>query len=423
MLGLHAEPLNKWRHAMKWLHIPDGVHSGGVLYLLTWRNPSFHGPLQVRVNRHTFSYHPCGEAASHLDWISLTVPPGVLRVGKNRIQLWCDSATSPAWSLALENGHADPQSFVSSDGGSLWRNERMGLYHDQRGEYVVRLRTHVGEDESPPEFIWEDPNTARLDELFFCIPEEIRELDDSWKRARALATWASRQWPYANSIDSMLYTPWDVSLITAPSQEVIVPGQVGGAIRMCVHYAVVFASLALACGIPARCVVCKSQDVSWGGHFVAEVWHESWQQWCMIDPNLDLTFIKRGRPLAVKELRAHRHELRVLVQYGKGTEFHRRRLGVFIEESVLSGRCFEHWGVWRRNDFISRPEYTPPSHGQHTYCECDIVWAEVDIDSPFGMFPWVADDGYFTEPPAENWLNARRHSLNEAAFNLGGIER
>ena len=43
-----------------------------------------------------------------------------------------------SWSLAIEAGHKEPQSWISDDGGTSWRNEKMGYLNVLRGEYVVR---------------------------------------------------------------------------------------------------------------------------------------------------------------------------------------------------------------------------------------------------------------------------------------------
>jgi hypothetical protein len=56
--------------------------------------------------------------------------------------------------------------------------------------------------------------------------------------------------------------------------------------------------------------------------------------------------------------------------------------------------------VWPRNDFLSRPDLTPPAHGDTAYCETDFVWHSRNVrGAELDMFPHIADDDWFARPP------------------------
>jgi hypothetical protein len=153
------------------------------------------------------------------------------------------------------------------------------------------------------------------------------------------------------------------------------------------------------------------------GHFVSEIWHEppgnpgaagSAGRWVMLDPNADAAFIDpRTGPLATFELAPRGGELARLADLGPGAQFHRKRLGSFIDEIALTGACYRLWSVWRRNDFLSRPECTPPAHGLETYSETDLVWCrEPSERGELDMFPHLVSREALDAPPPAAWREA-----------------
>lgn len=400
MLG---EPLTRHRRARKVLSLPDGASSGGTVYCLVWTHPGCESALRISVNGQLFNCAPKPEYPFQ-HWEVLSVSAEVLRSGENTMEFWTDCRAQTGWSLALETGHRDPRSYVSFDGGKCWQNERMGLHQVHRGEYVVRIRTSTGMPTAPPRFVWERPDHERLAELRALIPSEIPKIEDRWLRARALASWVSQWWMYRSNSPTNLYTPWDPFTIPAWNEGMHVPGGSDGSIRFCVHYGITFACACLACGIPARCAIGTAGINSVGGHFVSEVWHDKLQRWCMIDPNLDVTFVKDGRPLGAEEVYDYRDELAELAEYGPGADFQQRRTGSFLNDAVLHGKPLRLTSVWYRNDFLSRPDMTLPTHGHQVYCETGIVWRNHNVEGDeLGMFPFIAGDDYFNEPPPPEW--------------------
>lgn len=403
VIPLLCEPLTTWRRARKTLTLAVTPENEATLYALVWVRAGYTGPLRLAVNGRPLEYRaPSG--VHHLHWASLSLPAAWLRRGENVIELWSDATAQAAWSLALESGHAQPGSALSSDGGATWQNERMGLYYTESAEYVVRLRVGAAAPSAPPPMVWENPDAPRLRDVRALIPEAILTIGDPWERARALASHVASAWPYVNAMDSGLYAPWDPATILAWTPEAdAVPGYHGPAIRMCVHYAVVFTCLCLASGIPARCIATADSLTGKNGHFVAEVWHAG--QWCFIDPNLDIVFLENDRPLSMEEVSSRADALRDLIQLGPGHASQSARLGGFIDESVATGVCFRMYGVWGRNDFLWHPEHTPPSHGQVSYCETAIIWREPQGGAEaLGMFPHLAEAGYFLQPPPAPWV-------------------
>ena len=404
-----CEELTHYRRARKELVLPPAATERPAdLYCLLRRWPHYNDPLHGAINGWPFHVEAT-EGYPFLRWVKVQVPNGggVLRAGVNRVELWTDSRHQNSWTVALEGGHASPRSFLSTDGGASWQNERMGACHVQRGEYVVRLRCDLPPASAPPPppsphvpFVWEQPDHPRLAELRELISPAIRQRAavDSWQAARELASWVSRAWPYTNVTDADRYTPWDPWTILA--------GHDRRAFRMCVHYGIVFTCASLALGIPCRCVVTSDSFTGKAGHFICEVWDERFNQWSAVDPNLDAVFIdETGRPLAAHELHGRGDQLASAARLGPGAAYHERRLGAFLHGQVLTGKCFRLTGVWKRNDFISRPDQTPPAHGQEAYCETEIVWrAGAAADEETGMFPYVMDEAWFAQPPPPQWL-------------------
>jgi hypothetical protein len=295
---------------------------------------------------------------------------------------------------------------LSTDGGKNWQNNRMGIYHTQRGEYLIRMRTGSISETTPPEFAWEDPDCPRLGEFKKLIPSEIQHIAKTWDRASALASWVSSQWSYLNTADNAtFYTPWDPFTILAWQPGQRIHGQRGAPIRMCMHYGVVFICACLACGIPARGIIASSDVRYLQGHFACEIWHPEFQQWSLVDPNLDVVVMDGERPLGAWEVFGHSRLLKEMVRTGPGAEKHRERLGPYLDEYLREAVMLRLTGVWPRNDFLSHAELTPGCHGQETYSETEIVWRNRNRrENELGMFPWITGDQWFAQPPPASWL-------------------
>jgi transglutaminase superfamily protein len=395
-----CEEVTTHRRARKVLHVPPGRDpAASTLYLYARRYPQHSGALYVCINGREFHCIP-KELRSHFHWIELGLAPGTVRMGANVIDIWADASSQAAWSLGIESGHSDPQSFLSTDRGATWQNWRMGKFHVERGEYLVRLRvTGSHDDVRPPEFQWEDPCQTRVEEMRSVVPPDIRACDDTWERARRLASWVSRQWLYCS--EGQQYAPWDPFTILAEPDHS--PAGIYAPIRICPHYSVVFTSACVACGIAARPVITTSNANTLSGHFLCEVWIERIRQWCAIDPNLDLAFISGTRPLGAEELFEHRTTLSKIMDVGPGAQFHRDRLGTFFDQYLNGAPMMRLTGVWPRNDFLAHPEFAPPCHGLHTYTETEIVWRDLNRQpNELGVFPHIVEDSYFrTAPPVE----------------------
>ena len=296
------------------LHLPERVSSGGVLYVYAHQRPDCRTPLRVAVNGRSFEVEPDGPAYFH--WVTIPLEADDLRGGPNTIELWADNAAMDGWVLGLEGNVHAADSALSIDGGRSWRNECMGVWHDRRGEYVVRLRLADDSLRDPPgpDPIWEDPDCPLLEEIRNVIPRRIRSVGDPWERARALCSWVSQQWVYRNNAGGIEYAPWDPLTIlswgkSARGQELNNP------VVMCVHYGVVFAVAALALGIPARNVCTNDSMSGENGHFVSEVWIEEWRKWCQVDANCDLIYVRDGVPFLVRIAKAE-----TLITLGRNEE-------------------------------------------------------------------------------------------------------
>jgi transglutaminase-like putative cysteine protease len=391
-----GEELTTWRRARKVLDLPP-TDAPGTLYLLA--RPYAARPLRVAANGVELPpVEPAYAPAYH--WYAIPVDPALLRAGANRFEFWTDASAMNAWSLAMEAGHAQPESYTSDDGGATWRNEKMGYLNALRGEYVVRVRLQEGQDPPPPPLIWEDAAHPRVASLRKGMPPQALGPGPRMARVRALSGWLASSWEHTAQNRAALYAPWDAETILAWGKAR--SGHNGERpIVMCVHYAAAFVSCCQAAGIPARCAIGTAAINGPNGHFVAEVWFDEYFKWVMVDPNSDAIFWQGGVPLSIAEIQQAGCDLSALIEWGPGTAYQRQfpHMVHFIENSLETGRCFVHRSLWPRADLLSHPEASPPGHGALTYCETGLVWEARDLARGLGMFPRFAEPGYVDAPP------------------------
>jgi transglutaminase-like putative cysteine protease len=393
-----CEELGEYRRARKVLHLPT-TEQAAALYFLARSHPQNTRPLAVSVNGSRLGTVP-PQAPGAYYWYDLRIPPSMLVGGDNEFEFWADAPAMDAWSLAFEDGHGTPRSFVSSDGGRTWRNEKMGYLNTSRGEYVVRVRVDEGSDPPAPAMVWEEVGHPRLGKLREMLPTEVLDGKQGLEQVRALATWVCTAWEYSNTNRGVVYTPWDAQTILAwgKAQQ----GHNGlPPVVMCVHYTVTFVSFCSALAIPARCAAFTGAINGYNGHFTAEVWLDEFQKWVMVDPTLDAILFQEGVPLSVTEIREAGPGIEQLVQWGPGYAFQMRNPlnPPWVKNSFLNGACFTHRSVWPRTDFLSHPELTPAGHGATSYCETGLGWEQADVEEGFGMFQRFADRDYFEAPP------------------------
>lgn len=411
VLYLQSEELSSRRHARKTFRLPRTLAGGGTLYVFAKSRPGCRHLLRLRVNGRGFSIRP--NHHYYLSWFALRLRAADLARGTNVVEMWSDNEAMDGWMLGMEPCVRKPDSALSLDGGSSWRTDGMGVHHCLRGEYVVRLRLDdpaLG-DAAPPATVWERPDCAHFAALRSALPRRIRDVADPWRRARALASWVSSRWRYSSTWAGRLqhaeYCPWDPLTILAWRKADFGQYQ-ANPVAFCVHYGALFVPMALALGIPARCVCGTAGTLRRGpGHFVAEVWIGKWRKWCYLDPMCDFAFLHDGVPLSTAEVAAQ-PEKALLDLLSSGPGFRRLPRAVWkpFTTAFGTGRCFRSWAVWPRNDFLSHPELTPPSHGAVFYCETDWLWSATGRDE--GMFPWhVATDTLAAPPPAA-WRKLRR---------------
>jgi hypothetical protein len=396
-----CEEVTNYRRVRKVLDLPSTA-SAGTLFILARPHASASPPLRLSVNGVEQPPLPAGSTSTAYYWHSTEVNPSGLRRGANTFEFWTEAPAMTAWSLAIEAGHPNPQSFVSDDGGKTWRNRKMAYLNVLSGEYVVRMRLGEGQDPPPPAMVWEDPSNPRLKRLRTIAPSAALAPGTLMDRVRALTSWLSASWEYTNSGRAAQYAPWDAETILEWGKAK--SGQDGQRpIVMCVHYAVCLVSFCQALGIHARPAVLTG-DISGGdGHFVAEVWFPEFKKWVMVDPNEDAILWKNGVPLSIPEIRAEGSNIAPLIQWGPGAAFQQSfpAMQAWVKGVYLPGVCFRHRGIWPRADFLSHPELTPSCHGSTAYCETGIVWEKADLQSGFGMFPYFGSPEYFDAPPAQ----------------------
>ncbi len=398
------EELSCRRHAQKRFTLPSNISSGGTLYIYCQSHPGCRLPLNICVNGNSFTFEPGDIGFMH--WFSLPLKAENLCVGANIIELWSEDIAMDGWILGIDGTVKNKNSKLSLDRGKNWQNDFMTIHHCLRGEYIIRLRLNDLNlnDPAPPEIIWPDPDSLIFKELIKAIPGEIQKIKDQWEKALALSSWTTTQWDYRNSNQGVEYAPWDPLTIlswgkNAYGQEKKDP------VTMCVHYGIVFASAAMALGIPARLICCTDEFNSNAGHFVSEVWIGKWRKWCQVDANSDLTYVNNGIPMSVGELYEKGTFLKKLAVKGTGFAHHSEYMRRFVEESLLTGKSFKFWAVWLRNDFCENPKVRLPSHGVGCYAETEWVWAKPAKGELHGMFPYHLEQNLLKKEPPEKWRN------------------
>ena len=249
-----CEEITIFRRVRKVLSLPSTAAKGTV-YLLA---RAYGDEIPLRMSLNGTEVDPIQPLyPGTYAWYEVPVAASLFKDGDNTIEIWTDSTAMTAWSLGIEAGHAQPESFISGDGGKTWRNDRMAYLNVVRGEYVVRVRLSEGEDPAPPAMVWEDKNCPRLESLRKIVPPRARDQGPLLERIRALSSWLSTSWEHtgpANPAVSVVYGPWDAETILAWGKAR--SGHNGyRPMVMCVHYAAAFVSCCQCVGIPARCVV------------------------------------------------------------------------------------------------------------------------------------------------------------------------
>ena len=394
-----CEELTQFRRVRKHLVLPATAEVAQV-FILARSYPGNDSPLHLAINDIEVAAIEPVQAAYY--WYCVDVAADVLRSGANTFELWSDTSSMDSWSLALEAGHAQPNSEVSDDAGDSWRRERMGYLNCVRAEYVVRVRLAEGEDPAVPPVVWEDPDSPRMASLRALVPAAARQSGSVRDQVRALSSWLASSWEHTGSGRATQYAPWDAETLLswAPRQE----GHNGKRpIAMCVHYAAALVSAAQSVGLAARCAVTTEAPNGGAGHFVAEVWDPEDGRWFVVDPNSDALFVADGELLTMTQIQQMGASIGDHIEWGPGTEFQLTfpHIVEFCETNLKQGVCFEHRSVWHRADLLTRPWLSPPGHGSLTYCETGLVWEERDLDRGFGMFPSFGSPDWFDEPPVE----------------------
>lgn len=401
MPGL-CEELTRFRHARKHVELPATDHAAQV-WILVRAYPDCTTPLRLAVNgEHVTDVAPERPGAWH--WHCVEVPAAALRAGDNQFELWTDTSAMDGWSLALEAGHASPDSELSDDAGQTWRREHMGYLNAVLAEYVVRVRLYEGDDAAPPPVVWEDLTSDRVQSLRSRLPAAATLPNAPvLERARVLSTWLASTWEHTGSGRAEQYAPWDAETLLSWA-----PKQVGHngkrPIAMCVHYAAALVSAAQAVGMAARCAVLTEAVNGSHGHFVAEIWEPDLGKWVVVDPNADAMFVERGVPMSMSEIQSAGNRIGTMIEWGAGTQFQLTfpHIVEFAEENLKKGVCFKHRSVWHRADLLTSPWLSPPGHGSLSYCETGLVWEQRDLDRGFGMFPAFGDADWFNAAP-EGW--------------------
>ncbi|MCE9588919.1 MAG: hypothetical protein K8S99_00160 [Planctomycetes bacterium] len=405
MLIANNEEVTRWRWVRKELTLPrSAARHDAELWLDLYEYEGNTTPLEVFLNGRPLANLPAqrGEHKAWA-WYKLDVPGARVRPGLNRIELRSASPAMNTWALAIEPGHEDPESYLSTDQGRKWRNSDMGAHNALRGEYVIRLLSNSPrlKPDKPPRVVYEDAKHPRVRELLTLIPEEIREIRNPWEQTLKLRSWQSTAWAHAPS--GLVYTPWDPWTMLDWGKR-NAGHSLKGRIAMCVHFGAMFTSLLAALGHKSRCIVNTRAFNSPDGHFMTEVWSKHHKKWVLHDGNVDTHYEADGVPLSAFDLadRCDRDQLPLdeIIRVGPG--YHRQppHLAAFYENLLRPGVGWKHTGVWTLNDYVSDPTHAPPSHGSVVYGETDFVWYDPCGRAPAHMFPHVVTDRkYFDRSP------------------------
>lgn len=397
MLAHNNEELSRWRWVRKVFKLPAAAAGHPAeLWLNLCEYENNHTPLDVLLNGHPLGQLPAQRGAQKFwYWYKLDIPAKKIRTGENRFELRANSPAMNAWTLAIEPGHAEPHSFISTDQGKKWRNHGMGAHNILRGEYLIRLHSLAPKikPDKPPRILYEDPAHPRVKELLQLIPEDIRAMRDPWEQLLKLRTWQSTAWSHSHI--GQAYAPWDPWTIldwTRRTGAHALPSR----IAMCVHFGSMFAAMLTSLGHKARCIINTTGLSSGNGHFMTEVWSKRHKKWVLHDGNLDLHYEADGVPLSAFDLADRCDQgllpLNELIRVGPG--YHRQppHVSAFNEKLALPGIGWRHTGVWLTNNYISDPTSAPPTHGSVTYCETDILWYNPRGHAPAPMFPYTIAD-------------------------------
>ncbi len=132
-----GEEVTTFRRARKVLRL-EATSEPATLYCLARAYPDSEVPLRVAINGVEIEPFQPYEL-SWYRWYQLQLEPSLLQHGDNTLEFWCDATAMKAWSLALEAGHAEPNSHISDDAGKSWRNHSMGYLNTFRAEYIIRV--------------------------------------------------------------------------------------------------------------------------------------------------------------------------------------------------------------------------------------------------------------------------------------------
>lgn len=163
-----------------------------------------------------------------------------------------------------------------------------------------KLRRVLIWDESealaPIQMVIPDRDEPRLRQLreTYQLAGVVDGASDEYDRLRRLCKWTHDRWRHSGD---NVPSKSDPLTILAEAEQ--------GKRFRCVEYAIVVAGCAQAMGMPARCLALKREDVqtakSGAGHYVAEVWLRSLNQWVFVDGQWDAIPEKDGHPLNAVE--------------------------------------------------------------------------------------------------------------------------
>jgi hypothetical protein len=401
---LHAnEEIARWRTPRKILRLPAAAaNAPAEVWLCLCEYPGNDRPLEVRINgRRAGSILPQSAQAGAWQWRKVPLRRAMVGAGSNEIILGCDSPAMNAWMLAVEAGHRNPSSALSTDRGRTW-SENVGVGGRLRGEYLIRARVDDPKlaEQRVPAIVYEDQRRPRVRELRNLVPANIQRIGNPWKQVLALRTWVARAWTYEAFGNN--YAPWDPWTVLAWKRADWGHGH-PRPIAMCVHYGMVMSALATALGHPARGLAITEDINGPNGHFMCEIWDHARGKWIAHDPKYDLQYEDEHGPMSGIELaeraRAGRSS-RADIRQGAGFTSDCPRLHKLLDEKLATGQAFNNLAIWRQNNYISDPAAAPPNHGSVIYCETDLVWHQPEGDATVApMFPYRAGGEYFSEAP------------------------